>query len=304
MTKNIIPVGIITGFTVATLVLPGGFDGYNFYLRPYHEFYPIPYWGYQLLSGFGQLSWPYSWMFLVLITSIVLWLSTTVFKTNFYLTICSLPVIINLWLGQIEIISLVCVLLVYLILEKRINQNFSFIPVLLGLLKPQVTGVILLFFLWELFKADKKTFFIQNFVVLIFVGQTFIVEPAWFINWINWLKIYPTINQVPVFDYGILFLPLIFWPIKNLKHRLVLLSALSNLVFPFFRLYRATIIIPLFPSLGILSWLFWGDPIIFLLVVLFGVIGVDLWQRNMEFVKTPFVDYFGKLRILDLKIGE
>lgn len=266
-------VGLALGFSIAVGYLPGGYDAFTFYLRAPAVDTTAPAWVYLLTYPLSFLGWPLGWQVLTLLTVLAAGAAALLWGNwRWWIVLVTPPLLWNLWLGQIELFSLLGLILTRLILDRKIHPVWLGVSWLFLLAKPQVgLGVLVLQGLWlGQDRAHGKRAFLYGlglFVALI--ALTVALWPSWILNWVTTMRTFtPTWWNAAVWPYGVVAWPIAIWasvqatPLQKVR----LFSAASLLGSPYFALYHCLLLLSVTDNrlAGLISWMIlligWSRP--------------------------------------------
>lgn len=240
--KNPVLGGIILAFFIAVRVWSGGYDAQQYYLRWPPPDATTPYWVYLFTYPLSWLGWPLSWQVLVLCTAVIACFVYALRSNQHWwvILLCS-PMVFNNWWGQIEVLSILGILIGLLLLEEKIPDGWiAAVWLLLGA-KIQINyGLILLFTFWFYRKRGLKAFRPGLLVFAIEVGLTMVIWPFWPVRLISVYKVtqFGAANASR-WPYGMIaWIPALL-PIRmGASQRLRLTAAGSLLGTPYFTLHH------------------------------------------------------------------
>jgi hypothetical protein len=230
--------GAAIGIAIAAFFLPGGDDLYRYY-QPFAQgclncgF--VPYFAQWVLWPLALLKYPLTWPIWTLFCLAGFMVLVRYTKVNPLLLFISFPMLGQFWLGQIDII--VCIGLVILLFSR--NPYIRGLGIAFALAKPQLAGIPILFLvlleqrrdLWKLFLIP----------LLIFAASLLVYGLQWPYQWLQ-----NALLSVPVhvwrlassasWPYGLIFLPapLLF---RDRRQRLLVSLLVSSIATPFFGVY-------------------------------------------------------------------
>ncbi len=223
---------------IASFFLPGGEDLYRYY-------YPfangclncgfIPYYAQWILYPLSfippRLAWPV-WTLISAIGFISLCRFT---KVNPALILLSFPALGQFWLGQIDIIVAIGLVLGLL----STNPYIRGICLLLALIKPQIAGLPVLILLFnqprqEIIKVLLLPM-VAMFISLVVYGFSWPID--WFMNSWNNLPVHVwRMASIDTWRYGLVFV-LFLLMFKSIQSRFFAALAISAIASPFFSVY-------------------------------------------------------------------
>jgi hypothetical protein len=257
-------IGVIIGYTLMTLFLPGGHDGHLFYLRPSWSGATAPPWIFAITSPANGLDGPLRWTYLVVVS-----LAATIFaqraikNDKWWIVLLNHAFFVNIWLGQIEFATLLGLALAWLVVGKRAHPFMFGIGGALLLTKVQVGGgLALLFAFWIWREQGFKSIAWTAFTGLAIFALTLIANPNWPIDYLHALQTLDPKNQwwsSAIFPFGLVFLPLAFYPgdVGKLR-RARMIGAATLLASPYFTWYHATTVMVLETRTPVM-WISWLD---------------------------------------------
>src|SRR5690606_19803286 len=96
-------VGVLVGFAVMTVMMAGGGDAYNYYVRPHWSGATAPAWVFLFTAPATPLTWPLRWTALVIASVLAaVWSRRAIGDQRWWILLFSHAFVVNLWLGQIE----------------------------------------------------------------------------------------------------------------------------------------------------------------------------------------------------------
>jgi len=246
----VIFLGLSFGFIMMTLMLPGGYDSFNYYLQSWRPtttapgiaqlfFEPI-----NLLPAFPS---PLRWTALVVLTIAATRWTTVTLNTRWWIAFLSFPFLWMIWHGQIEIFPLVGVTLGWLVIHRGWHPAWFGLAVLFLVIKVQVGYGIVVLYAWWLVKNSVSwrpfawAVVSAGGIVLI----TMIAYPGWIGYWLQSLgDLHPQtryFNASIFFPFSLVAWVIAVWP-AEVGHlsRLRLFAAATLLGSPYFANYHCT----------------------------------------------------------------
>jgi len=235
----ILSLGASIGIVASALFLPGGDDLYRYYI-PFEngclDCGYVPYYAQWFLWPLHMLpDYPYAWPVWTII-NVLGFMSLAYFTgINPFLFIISFPVLGRLWLGQVDL--LICVGIVIFLFAK--NPYIRGLGICLALTKPQLTALpIFLSLLLENPKSLARLIAIPSLVLLM---SLFIYGPKWPIGWVsNALRDLPVhswrLASMDIWRFGIFLIPVPLL-LRDQRKRLEAALLVSALATPFFGVY-------------------------------------------------------------------
>ena len=263
--KYVILIGIALGYSISVLFLDGGYDALVFYLKPPFPDTTTPAWVYLITYPLSLFGWPLGWSFLTFISVILIGTTAIIWgNKNWWIVLLSSPIIWNIWLGQIEFLPVLGLLITGLFYQKKISSVWLGISWLTLITKPHIgLGILFLHFSWMLSKRLKLKDLIQPILLFIsLIVITILFWPNWINNWITTLQTFrPNISwwDASIWPYGLLAIPISLYFSRNedipIKTRM--LSSASLLASPYFALYHCTTLMTITDNIFvyIVSWL-------------------------------------------------
>lgn len=248
--SDIVFLGVLIGAVGATLTLPGGYDGWLYYLQPWFERTTAPAWVHLIMSPVTLLPSypePYRWTILVLVTIIVVYVAARVFRTPWWVTIFSFPMLWNIWLGQVEFIPIIGAVLGWLVLNRRLHPLYFGIGAVLLLTKVQVGWGLVALMAWWLMRDQGWRALVWSGVSAGALGLiTLILYPNWVTLWLDSLtELSPQslFFNSAVLPFGIIawVFPLLPIPMERLS-RARLAAAATLLSSPYFATYHCSLL--------------------------------------------------------------
>ncbi len=263
-THTVILLGIALGYSVAVLFLPGGYDALTFYLRAPFPNTTAPAWVYLITYPLSLLGWPLGWQLIAFITVLSAGLAGFVWgNKRWWIVMVSAPFLWTVWLGQIEFIPILGIVLTGLVLQKRIHIAWLGPSWLALMSKPQAgLGVLILqgLWLWREQQSEKRGLLLAVATFAFPLMITFVAWPDWLPNWLGTMRTFnATWWNASIWPYGLLVWPLVLYVSRNASRlqRARMFSAASLLGSPYFALYHCTTLLTLSDSVLALplSWL-------------------------------------------------
>jgi hypothetical protein len=210
-------IGALVGFIALTLMMPGGDDGYNFYLRPYWSGATAPAWIFLVTAPSSPLLWPLRWTVLVVASVLVaVWARRAIGDQRWWTLLFSHAFVVNLWMGQIEVFPIAGIGLTWLVIHRRIHPAWFGIAILALVTKVQVgAGLAVLFTFWIWREQGLRPLIWGAGAALTVLGITLIFYPSWPIRYFVALGELAPQNQIwnaSIFPIGLLTIPLAFYP--------------------------------------------------------------------------------------------
>lgn len=259
-------ISIVLGYAVLTLFAPGGDDGYQFYLKPWWPDATAPSWVFLLTAPANPLSWPLRWTALVVFSSLAaLWAQRAVGEKRWWIVLLNHAFVINIWLGQIEIVTMIGIALAWLVMERKWHPAWFGIAILCLLTKVQVgVGLIALFTFWMYTEQGIRPFVWGGLTAGLGVGVTLLLYPGWIGDYLNALRTLAPQDQwwnAAIFPYGLIALPFMFipWNVGKLR-RARIVACVTLLASPYFAWYHASTPM-LLETRGAMTWLSWLDAV-------------------------------------------
>ena len=241
--------GLSFGFIAMTLMLPGGYDSFNYYLRSWQPtttapgiaqlfFEPI-----NLLPPFPS---PLRWTALVVLTIAATRWTTCVLNTRWWIVFSSFPFLWMIWHGQIEIFPLVGVALGWLVIHRRWHPVALGVALVFLLIKVQVGyGIVVLYIWWAYRQGGVQPLLWAAVSASGLLLLSMLAYPGWISYWLDSLE---TLSPQTRFFNASVFFPLsliawvfALWP-RDISHlaRLRLFAAATLLGSPYFANYHCT----------------------------------------------------------------
>ena len=245
--KFIILFGIALGYSISVFFLDGGYDALVFYLKAPFPETTTPAWVYLFTYPISLFGWPLGWSVLTFITVVVIGTAAIVWENkNWWIPLLSTPLIWNIWLGQIEFLPVLGLLITGLFYQKRIPSAWLGLSWLTLITKPHVGFGILLFQLIMLIKKELKLKDLIPPILLLgsLIIATILLWPDWIKDWITTLRTFrPNISwwDASIWPYGLITLPIAVYfsreqePLRKIR----MLSSASLLASPYFALYHS-----------------------------------------------------------------
>lgn len=227
------------GIIACAFFLSGGDDLYRYYL-PFEKGCLncgyVPYYAQWFLSPLLLLpNYPYAWPIWTIVSIFLFGVLLYFSQSNPFLLIFSFPFLGQIWLGQID--GLICLGLLIFLNAK--NPFIRGLGVALALVKPQLTFLPIIFAL--LLERPKLIGKILVIPAAIFVLSLFVYGLAWPIQWIsNAMTALPIhvwrLASLDIWKFGIVLTPLPLL-IKDRGKRLQAGLLVAALATPFFGVY-------------------------------------------------------------------
>ncbi len=253
--------GVILAFFVVTRFWPAGFDSQLYYLRWPPAEATTPYWVYLLTYPLSWLGWPLSYQVLISATVIAAALLYALRGNHrWWVIVLSSPLLFNAWWGQVEIFSLLGILVALLVLNNRLPDVWlGVVWLLLGVKLQANYGLILLITFWFIRQRGFKALIPALLVSAGAISLTLLVWPGWPARLFAIYKetVFGFANA-SLWPYGLLAWPLALLPFPmSSERRLRLVAAASLLGSPYFTLHHCLGLIALADSIWLLplSWL-------------------------------------------------
>ncbi len=291
--------GVLVAFFVVTSFWQAGFDASLYYLRYPPADATTPAWVYLITYPLSRIGWPLSWQVLATVTILVI---SVVYalrgNRRWWLVVASTPVLYNAWWGQIEIFSVLGVILGLLVLQKKVH------PVMLGVvwlclaIKPQTNyGILLLLTYWAWRDLGFKALIPGLTLALCIVALTFIIWPAWLQRLLSvYGNVHLGLSNASLWPYGLLAWLFALIPVQMKgERRLRLVASASLLGSPYFTLHHCVTLLVFtdYPAALLLSWI----PAIMIVVtrdwaqyawiIPLGIMVIDLSNFVLERIRAP-----------------
>lgn len=253
--------GVTLAFFIIARFWPAGFDARLYYLRWPPPNATTPYWVYLITYPLSWLGWPLSWQVLIAATALTAALAYAL-RGNFrwWVVVLSSPLIFAAWWGQVEIFSLLGLILGVAALDRKMHPAWMGLAWLLLAIKIQSNyGLILLLAVWLTKYHGWRAFIPAGFVCASVFGLTLLIWPGWILRL---LQVYGQTSfgfaNASLWPWGLLA-----WPLVLLHHprdgwgRLRTVAAASLLASPYFTLHHCLVLMILtdIPWQLLLSWL-------------------------------------------------
>jgi hypothetical protein len=170
----------------------------------------------------------------------------------------------NIWLGQIEFIPVIGLIITGLVVNKKIDIAWLGLSWLTLITKPHIgIGILVFQLIWLINnKISIKELIKPSAVSITILIITIISWPNWISDWINTFRTFRPNEEwwdASIWPYGLLIWPiaLYFSRSESNKRKTRLLSAASLLGSPYFALYHSTTLLTITDSFVpfITSWL-------------------------------------------------
>ncbi|MFW5691766.1 MAG: hypothetical protein ACOCX3_00285 [Chloroflexota bacterium] len=257
--------GTLIGLALMTLLLPGGYDGWLYYLQPWFPETTAPGTVHLLLSPLTLLPPdpdPFRWTALVLLSLVVVRWAAWVWDVPWWITIYSVPMLWNLWLGQIELMAVAGAAIGWLVIQRRLPVAWLGLAGLLLVIKVQVGWGLALLYVWWLWRDRGWHALITPAIVAVdLILVTLVIYPGWTAHWLASLE--QLGPQDLYFNSAIFPLGLVAWafallPVKMGRlRRARLIAAATLLGSPYFANYHCTTLMSMQnrPLMLVVSWL-------------------------------------------------
>ncbi len=257
--------GVGLGFIIASFILPGGGDLYEYYL-PFAQGCNtcgyVPYFARWVLFPLAGMPESWSWTVLVAVSAgLFMWVARQNDINPLWLMM-SMPMMSQLWGGQIDVFVVVGLLLVL----RGKTPLVRSMGMALALIKPQLSFLALFFLFLSEEKQSRWQLLVMPALVL---GLSLVVfGNQWITEWLSHaLTLPPHLRRqasIDIWRFGIWLLPLPFLYRDRLQ-RLVVSLAVTAIATPFFSVYSYVIFLAFFAPFWsvILSYLWLaGWPIL------------------------------------------
>ena len=253
--------GVLVAFFIVTRFWPAGFDASLYYLRYPPVNATTPAWVYLVTYPLSLIGWPLSWQVLatatILVTSVVYAMRG---NRRWWIVAASTPVLYNAWWGQIEIFSVLGVILGILILQKKIHPAWIGIVWLALAIKPQTNyGLLLLLTWWAWRELGFKALIPGGVITLGVIGLTFVIWPGWLQRLLGvYGNVHLGMSNASLWPYGLVAWLFAFLPVRmGPDRRIRMVAAASLLGSPYFTLHHCITLMVLtdYPVVLLLSWI-------------------------------------------------
>lgn len=259
--------GAAAGIVTAAFLLPGGDDLYRYY-QPFEQ--GCLHCGY--VPFFAQwflwpllLPQPYVWPIWVLVSCAGFLLIARWTKVNPFLLLISMPMLAQLWGGQID----VAVAAGLLLAMKSRNLYLRGLGITMALIKPQLSLIPLLFLL--IFEERKNIWKMLFLPFLAGVFSLLVYGPSWPIDWIRNALTLPVHMRrqasLDIWPMGIflIWVPFLF---RGSQRKYIASLIVSSIATPFFSIYSYVIFLGFYlPP--------WAVPISYSWLLLFPWFGME-----------------------------
>jgi hypothetical protein len=236
--------GIVIGYSLAIGLMPGGYDALLNFLRFPFDDTTAPAWVYLVTAPLGYIPWPLRWMLWMAVTLVAArWAHRVLGGQRWWIALFSLPMLWNLWLGNLEVFSILGVGLGFLVLQKKLHPFWWGIGLLALATKPQVgLGILILVSWWIWREQGVRSLAWGGVSALLVLAVTILIWPGWIPKWIHAvITLYPTWWNGSIFPYGLVAWPLALMPVKISKNQRLRMVAAANLLgSPYLALYHCT----------------------------------------------------------------
>lgn len=262
---------LLIGYATITLFGPGGGDAFNFYVRPHWSRATAPAWVFLFTAPATPLGWPLRWTALVVVSVLgAVWARRATGDQRWWIPVMSHSFVVNIWLGQIEVVALIGVGLAWLVMQKKLHPAWLGIAMLGLLAKIQVgAGLALLFAFWIWREQGLRPLIIGAAASLAVVAATLVIYPGWPADYLVAIQTLAPQDQIwngAIFPYGLLLIPVALYPGDVGKiRRARMFACITLLASPYFAWYHPATAMLLETRVS-LMWLSWVDalPRIFL----------------------------------------
>jgi len=238
--------GVLIGLIGMTAILPGGYDGWLYYFNPWYSRTTAPAWVHGFLAPLTILPpypAPFRWMVVVILTALSIRLAIMVFGGRWIWVIFSVPFLWTIWLGQIEFITVISLILGWWAVHRKVHPIGLGVAMVGLLTKFQVGGgVVVLFCLWLIIEKRWRDLIWAGITICLILIATFIVYPNWVGLWLESLRILNPSGRFfdsSIFPIGILAWGVAILPISMTRmRRLRLVASATLLGSPYFANYH------------------------------------------------------------------
>lgn len=238
--------GCLIGFSAATFILSGGIDAGLFYMRPYWPGTTAPAWVHLLTAPFVPLPWPLPWTALVALSVVGIWAAQRVWgDAPWWMILLSVPMVWNIWIGQIEILPVWGATIGWLVVTRRIAPVWLGLALILLAVKSQVgVGLGLLYTFWVWRDYGLKALVAPAGLALSVIAITVAIYGNWIPDYLHSLAgLAPQEqmwNAAVFFPFGLLAIPVALMPIRmSRRRRTRMVAAATLLASPYFGTYHA-----------------------------------------------------------------
>ncbi|PJF29857.1 MAG: hypothetical protein CUN52_06230 [Phototrophicales bacterium] len=257
--------GVLMGLIIVTMILPGGYDGWLYYFQAWREQTTAPAWVHLLLAPITLLPEypaPWRWTVVVLITAIMVRLAVLLVGGRWLWAISSVPFLWTIWLGQIEFIALMGVMLGWLVVHYHLHPLWMGVALIALITKVQVGwGIAVLFIFWLLIERRWWDLLYTVATALIILLITLLIYPNWIPLWLDSLRQLSPSGRYfdsSIFPIGLLAWGIALMPIRASKlQRLRLVACATLLGSPYFANYHCMTVVAITPrpAYWFVSWL-------------------------------------------------
>jgi hypothetical protein len=257
--------GVLMGLIIMTMILPGGYDGWLYYFRVWREQTTAPAWVHLLLAPITLLPEypaPWRWTVVVLITAMMVRLAVLLVGGRWLWAILSVSFLWTIWLGQIEFIALMGVMLGWLVVHYHLHPLWMGVALIALITKVQVGwGIAVLFIFWLLIEYRWWDLLWTVAMALIILLITLLIYPNWIPLWLDSLRQLSPSGRYfdsSIFPFGLLAWGIALMPVRASKlQRLRLVACATLLGSPYFANYHCMTVIAITPrpAYWFVSWL-------------------------------------------------
>jgi hypothetical protein len=259
--------GVAAGIVAASVLLPGGGDLYEYY-QPFEQgcldcgyVPPFAQWFLLPLLLAPPLAWP---VWTLISISGFLWIARQT-KVNPFLLMITLPMLAQLWGGQIDLIVVAGLLL----LKNGRSPYVRGLGMFMSLVKPQLSFLALFFLILQ---EKPKTLWKVLLPPIVLFGMSLLIYGFdWPLTWVqNALALPPHPRRqasVDIWPLGILLIwaPLLF---RKTERRFIASLLIGSIATPFFSLYSYVIFLAFYlPA--------WATPVSYSWLIFFPWFGIE-----------------------------
>lgn len=294
--------GVLLGAALVTLLIPGGYDGRNYFLRPWYPQTTAPAPVHLLLAPLNLLPFepPLRWTALVLLTVLIVRAASWAWEVRWWVAMLSVPFWWTLWLGQIEALVVAGGALGWLVIQRRWPAGLMGLAGLLLLVKFQAGWGLAALFGWWLWRdRGWRAMLAAASMAAGLLLLSLVIYPDWPALWLdslNTLSPQSRFFNSAIFPLGLMAWPLALLPISMGRDRRARLVASATLLgSPYFANYHTLTLLSMTnrPMVTALTWLTvlpmvlfigerytWAQSFGWLIPV--GVMALDLlaWRRS------------------------
>lgn len=253
--------GVTLAFFIVARFWPAGFDAQLYYLRWPPPYATTPYWVYLVTYPLSRLGWPLSWQVLIVATVLIAALAYAL-RGNFrwWVVVLSSPLLFAAWWGQVEVFSLIGLVLGAAALDPKRHPGWMGAAWMLLSIKIQSNyGLIFLLAFWFYKFRGLRAFLPAGGVCAAIFSVTWLIWPGWI------MRLFEVYGQTrfgyanaSLWPWGAAaWLPALLYRPSDTWGRMRAVAAASLLGSPYFTLHHCLVLVVLTdtPWLLLLTWL-------------------------------------------------